>query len=400
VSEAGKAELIEPLVTHGADLEARARRWFERTPLHLAAQTLSLDAVRVLLNLGASVETTDEHDCTALHLAVSMCSEHNGNKAAPVVALLLSFGSDPERRAHVHFTAEDSETVLDIASRKGCPEVTDVLSTWLASKRRAEQDAAQMGIKQFLQSSEYSDVTFILTPDACKVGGSTRDCVPAAVPDHMDKQRRSEGGVRRGKKRVAAGGKAVNSKQLRIPAHKVLLASESPVFHAMFHHPFQEKRTNTVRYCELEKDVLDHLLAYVYKKTIEDSPDRLVKLLEVADKLQMAKLKWDCEVLLMRYLDAEDAEDALILGNRYGASTLAKVAQILTQPAVNEDEAAEVPGVGNQQAAEESSHGGQHVTPVEGGVGNNEDVNAGDFNAAIVDDEASSADHQLLPDEV
>jgi hypothetical protein len=144
-----------------------------------------------------------------------------GNKAAPVVALLLSFGSDPERRAHVHFTAEDSETVLDIASRKGCPEVTDVLNTWLASKRRAEQDAAQMGIKQFLQSSEYSDVTFILTPDACKVGGSTRDCVPAAVPDHMDKQRRSEGGVRRGKKRVAAGGKAVNSKQLRIPAHKV-----------------------------------------------------------------------------------------------------------------------------------------------------------------------------------
>ena len=53
-----------------------------------------------------------------------------------------------------------------------------------------------------------------------------------------------------------------------------MLASESPVFYAMFHHPFEEQRTNTVRYCEMDKDVLEHLLGYVYKKTIEDNPDR------------------------------------------------------------------------------------------------------------------------------
>jgi ankyrin repeat protein len=74
-AQVGQTGTMEELIAHGADLSATVKHHYltEATPIILASSCRQVDAVRVLLNHGVSVNTFDPKYGTApLHLAASM----------------------------------------------------------------------------------------------------------------------------------------------------------------------------------------------------------------------------------------------------------------------------------------------------------------------------------------
>ena len=55
------------LIEQGDDIEAKDKN--DRTPLHVAAESNSLDVATLLIDLGADIEANNEHGETPLHLA-------------------------------------------------------------------------------------------------------------------------------------------------------------------------------------------------------------------------------------------------------------------------------------------------------------------------------------------
>lgn len=51
---------------------------------------------------------------------------------------------------------------------------------------------------------------------------------------------------------------------VRIPAHKVILASGSPVFLSMFNGNFKEKHEEIVPIKEIDSDILENIIKYIY----------------------------------------------------------------------------------------------------------------------------------------
>lgn len=51
---------------------------------------------------------------------------------------------------------------------------------------------------------------------------------------------------------------------VKIPAHKVILASGSPVFLSMFSNNFKEKDQKIVSIKEIDSDILENIIEYIY----------------------------------------------------------------------------------------------------------------------------------------
>lgn len=59
----------------------------------------------------------------------------------------------------------------------------------------------------------------------------------------------------------------------RLPAHKCILCSSSPVFQAMFQHPMKEAATNEVVICDHSAPAVKTMLHYIYTGTIPEEKD-------------------------------------------------------------------------------------------------------------------------------
>ncbi len=111
-AEAGHADVVELLLTHGGALDAADNEGL--TALHLAARRGHAEMVKLLLSEGPQVDTRDEVRQTALHLAAEA-----GHSEA--VELLLSGGADPNA------TDERGKTPLHLAASSDYPEVVGLL---------------------------------------------------------------------------------------------------------------------------------------------------------------------------------------------------------------------------------------------------------------------------------
>ena len=49
------------------------------------------------------------------------------------------------------------------------------------------------------------------------------------------------------------------------PCHKIVLASQSPVFEAMFSHGFSEEKTNQVDIKDEKRDTVENMVKFLYK---------------------------------------------------------------------------------------------------------------------------------------
>ncbi len=110
----GNAEAVKVLLDHGAAVDSQDSSRFANTPLDAAVAANHADVVRVLLAAGAHVNVRDSADYTPLHKAAA-----NGN--ADIVRLLL------ERGADVAAVRKGAGTPLADATAQGHPDVADLL---------------------------------------------------------------------------------------------------------------------------------------------------------------------------------------------------------------------------------------------------------------------------------
>jgi len=123
--------------------------------------------------------------------------------------------------------------------------------------------------------------------------------------------------------------------------HQVILASRSQVFKAMFESNMKEKLTGSVEVKNIDHEVFEDLLKYIYSgeaPNIEDHPEEL---LAAADQYQLEKLKEHCEVKVCPKLDVSNCIDLLVLGDLHHASTLKAAALKFVSKNMNQIESCE-----------------------------------------------------------
>ncbi|XP_078664037.1 uncharacterized protein LOC144907104 [Branchiostoma floridae x Branchiostoma belcheri] len=121
----GKTEVVELLLKHGADLEARTKD--DMTALHVASGNGETKVAAFLLKHGADLEARDVDGLTSLHVA----SQY---RRTEVVELLLKHGADLEARD------VDGLTSLHVASQYRRTEVVELLL-----KHGADLEARDVG---------------------------------------------------------------------------------------------------------------------------------------------------------------------------------------------------------------------------------------------------------------
>ncbi|KAH9057186.1 ankyrin repeat-containing domain protein [Lactarius vividus] len=102
----GNFDVAKLLVERGADVNTQNKR--RATLLHIAASKLNLESVRVLLDLGASVDMKDSQGQTPLHKV--LLSKHHRKDRVGIARLLI------ERGADVNARDENNEAPLHLAS--------------------------------------------------------------------------------------------------------------------------------------------------------------------------------------------------------------------------------------------------------------------------------------------
>ncbi|GFQ80568.1 TD and POZ domain-containing protein 5, partial [Trichonephila clavata] len=83
------------------------------------------------------------------------------------------------------------------------------------------------------------------------------------------------------------------------PAHKNILSARSPVFKAMFANDMKEKNSECVDIDDLDDDIIQRMLLYIYTATVQDLQwNSACNLYTAADKYEILSLKSECSSFL------------------------------------------------------------------------------------------------------
>ncbi|XP_067890660.1 kelch-like protein 23 [Heterodontus francisci] len=88
--------------------------------------------------------------------------------------------------------------------------------------------------------------------------------------------------------------------------HKVALAACSTYFKIMFTADMREKATKIIKLPNIDDNILDALVRYVYTSEVSITEKNVQSLLETADLLQFISVKTACENFLIRHLDVDN----------------------------------------------------------------------------------------------
>jgi len=107
----------------------------------------------------------------------------------------------------------------------------------------------------------------------------------------------------------------------KFKAHRAVLAARSPVFEAMFTHEMAEKSSGQVKIPNFKSNEMRDFLHFLYHAKLE-SFEHSVKLLDLADKYQVATLKELCVDHLMSQVTKDNAMEMLQLANLHNSDSL------------------------------------------------------------------------------
>ncbi|XP_044019424.1 speckle-type POZ protein-like B [Aphidius gifuensis] len=111
--------------------------------------------------------------------------------------------------------------------------------------------------------------------------------------------------------------------QKSFPAIKGILAVRSPVFAAMFNHEqLKENQKNEVVIEDIDEDVFEEFLHFIYTGESPNINKMPMKLLAVAEKYQVDCLKNICEEILCETINSENVESILVFSDKYSLKKL------------------------------------------------------------------------------
>ncbi|XP_014227703.2 speckle-type POZ protein-like [Trichogramma pretiosum] len=108
-----------------------------------------------------------------------------------------------------------------------------------------------------------------------------------------------------------------------IPSHRVVLATASPVFKAMFNHDMLENKSQLVDMIDISHEATVEMLRYIYTGSVETSEFPLtIDLLAAADKYQLEELKNKCGEILSAKLSTGNGIETLSVAVKYNMDCL------------------------------------------------------------------------------
>lgn len=110
----------------------------------------------------------------------------------------------------------------------------------------------------------------------------------------------------------------------RYPAHKLVLAANSPVFHRMFSHQMKETLSKEVEIEEMDQEVFEELLKFMYTKKVAKFKELAGDLLIAANRYEMEDLKSICEREMIKCVDLENVLDFVRVADSHCAEKLKK----------------------------------------------------------------------------
>ena len=110
------------------------------------------------------------------------------------------------------------------------------------------------------------------------------------------------------------------------PCHKMVLSARSEVFAAMFNHNTTESRKNEVEIADIEPDVLEQMLHFLYTDTCDVNIGNSGNLMTAADKYNIPRLKMICEEFLCYNVEVSNIDKILVLSYFHEAKQLQKFA--------------------------------------------------------------------------
>jgi len=103
---------------------------------------------------------------------------------------------------------------------------------------------------------------------------------------------------------------------------KALLIARSQVFAAMFEHDMEESKHNRVEVKDVDSEVMDQMLRFIYTGKAPELERMAADLLAAADKYALERLKVMCEEALCNSLTVENVSEVLILADLHSAEQL------------------------------------------------------------------------------
>ena len=115
--------------------------------------------------------------------------------------------------------------------------------------------------------------------------------------------------------------------ELDIHAHKVVLASFSPYFYAMFTNDLVESRQNSITLKSMDPRSVELLIEFAYTAQIKISEQNVQYVLPVASILQICQVRKACCDFLQSQLDPSNCIGIKDFADIYGCIDLAKAAE-------------------------------------------------------------------------
>jgi hypothetical protein len=104
--------------------------------------------------------------------------------------------------------------------------------------------------------------------------------------------------------------------------HKIFLSKRSKIYEAMFANDMEESRDNQCVIHDIECDVFEELLKFIYTGIRPKVDSMAKKLLVAAEKYEILDLKSICEDIIFRDITIENAIQTLIFADRHMATKL------------------------------------------------------------------------------